>query len=169
MKTTKNSNPNFSFKMIQILTVNITVKRSPDLNEEKKKLKINEDEGTRLLSTLDRIYCFSIFLIFWFRKRIFNLTPKVPNMESIPEDEEIENGRQNPNLNPYTKARRRDSVCSSNSSSGQDSDSEQVRTVRESLTWKRNSLARFDTVCQQCEISPLIPPFFCNSATQVQK
>jgi len=60
------------------------------------------------------------------RKRIFNLTPKVPNMESIPEDEEIENGRQNPNLNPYTKARRRDSVCSSNSSSGQDSDSEQV-------------------------------------------
>ena len=49
-------------------------------------------------------------------------------MESIPEDEEIENGRQNPNLNPYTKARRRDSVCSSNSSSGQDSDSEQVRT-----------------------------------------
>ena len=57
------------------------------------------------------------------------MTPKVPNMESIPEDEEIENGRQNPNLNPYTKARRRDSVCSSNSSSGQDSDSEQVRTV----------------------------------------
>ena len=55
-------------------------------------------------------------------------------MESIPEDEEIENGRQNPNLNPYTKARRRDSVCSSNSSSGQDSDSEQVCTVRESLT-----------------------------------
>ena len=60
------------------------------------------------------------------------MTPKVPNMESIPEDEEIENGRQNPNLNPYTKARRRDSVCSSNSSSGQDSDSEQVCTVRES-------------------------------------
>ena len=55
-------------------------------------------------------------------------------MESIPEDEEIENGRQNPNLNPYTKARRRDSVCSSNSSSGQDSDSEQVCTIREFLT-----------------------------------
>ena len=54
-------------------------------------------------------------------------------MESIPEDEEIENGRQNPNLNPYTKARRRDSVCSSNSSSGQDSDSEQVRTVQAPL------------------------------------
>lgn len=60
------------------------------------------------------------------RKRIFNLTPKVPNMESIPEDEEIENGRQNSNLNPYTRARRRDSVCSSNSLSEQDSDSEQV-------------------------------------------
>ena len=54
-------------------------------------------------------------------------------MESIPEDEEIENGRQNPNLNPYTKARRRDSVCSSNSSSGQDSDSEQVRTGMSNL------------------------------------
>ena len=51
MKITKNSNASFSFKMIQILTVNITVKKSPDLNEEKKKLKINEDEGTRLLST----------------------------------------------------------------------------------------------------------------------
>merc|ERR1719232_381401 len=90
--------------MIQILTVNITVKRSPDLNEEKKETKTKRRR----------------------RKRIFNLTPKVPNMESIPEDEEIENGRQNPSLNPYTKARRRDSVCSSNSSSGQDSDSEQV-------------------------------------------
>jgi len=56
MKTTKNSNPNFSFKMIQILTVNITVKRSPDLNEEKKKQKINEDEGTRLLSTHKMIF-----------------------------------------------------------------------------------------------------------------
>jgi len=48
MKIIKNLNANFSFKMIilQIIrrTVNITVKRSPDLNEEKKKLKINEDE-----------------------------------------------------------------------------------------------------------------------------
>ena len=60
------------------------------------------------------------------------MTPKVPNMESIPEDEEIENGSQNPNLNPYTKARRIDSVYSSNSSSGQDSDSDQVCTVRKS-------------------------------------
>ena len=48
MKITKNSNASFSFNMLQILTVNITIKRSPDLNEEKKKLKINEDEGTRL-------------------------------------------------------------------------------------------------------------------------
>ena len=74
MKTTKNSNPNFSFKMIQILTVNITVKRSPDLNEEKKKLKINEDEGTRLLSThkndfpivkVDRIHSIVIITFFY--------------------------------------------------------------------------------------------------------
>jgi hypothetical protein len=61
------------------------------------------------------------------RKRIFNLTPKVPNMESIPEDEEIENSRQNPDMNPYSKSRRRDSICSMNSS-GQESDSEQVES-----------------------------------------
>ena len=51
MKITKNSNASFSFNMLQILTVHITVKRSPDLNEEKKKPKINANEGTGLLST----------------------------------------------------------------------------------------------------------------------
>ena len=85
-------------------------------------------------------------------------------MESIPEDEEIENGRQNPNLNPYTKARRRDSVCSSNSSSGQDSDSEQVRTgipdkyMLYSLLYKRNGIHRRNST-QKCQIPPLIPSF----------
>ena len=82
MKTTKNSNPNFSFKMIQILTVNITVKRSPDLNEEKKKLKINEDEGTRLLSThktifpivmADRIHSFGIIINIFYLENEFSI------------------------------------------------------------------------------------------------
>ena len=51
MKITKNSNANFLFKMIQIrvMVKIIMAKKYQDLNEEKKRLKINEDEGTRLM------------------------------------------------------------------------------------------------------------------------
>jgi hypothetical protein len=59
------------------------------------------------------------------KKRIFNLTPAVPNMESIPEDDDEESEYIRMNFaSGLTKSRRRDSVCSWNSAN--DSDNEQL-------------------------------------------
>jgi hypothetical protein len=90
-----------------------------DWNEEKRKIETNVDESMKETNPgfLDEnIY---------FRKRIFNLTPAVPNMESIPEDDDEESEYIRMNfVSGLTKSRRRDSVCSWNSAN--DSDNEQV-------------------------------------------
>ena len=62
-----------------------------------------------------------------YRKRIFNLTPAIPNMASIPEDEDEESEYNRMNYTSCSmKSRRRDSVCSWNSAN--DSENEQVST-----------------------------------------
>ena len=65
-------------------------------------------------------------------------------MESIPEDEsaaEEPDREPNPALNPYQKARRRDSLCSL--TSAPDSDCEQVR-LTEILTMFWNKMTKFE-------------------------